>query len=132
MNKAPAPARARNPKVPDALEQIINELLEKDRTLRYSSAAELRVALERLQAGLIPGAPRRRHLPLVPYALVAATAIVIALGGFFVVGSSTFVHLFSRIRTPSSSPTSRTPPLTRFLTIHCAKGWLRSWNNPRS
>jgi len=84
LNNAPASAQARNPKVPDALEQIINELLEKDRTLRYSSAAELRVDLERLQAGSSPGAARQRRMPLVPYALVAATAIVIALGVFFV------------------------------------------------
>ena len=40
LNKTPQPVRERNPKVPAELERIINELLEKDRGLRYASAAE--------------------------------------------------------------------------------------------
>jgi serine/threonine-protein kinase len=42
LNKAPVPVRERNPKVPVELECIIGKLLEKDRALRYQSAAELR------------------------------------------------------------------------------------------
>src|SRR5881397_2763997 len=41
LNKTPTPARVRNPKVPEELERIVGELLEKDRELRYRSAAEL-------------------------------------------------------------------------------------------
>ena len=40
LNKTPQPVRERNPKVPAELERIIGELLEKDRALRYSSAAD--------------------------------------------------------------------------------------------
>src|SRR6202163_415897 len=54
LNKTPQPASERNPKVPAELERIISELLEKDRALRYASAAELRGDLERLQAGSSP------------------------------------------------------------------------------
>jgi serine/threonine protein kinase len=48
LNRKPVPARQRNPAVPAWLERIIGKLLEKDRELRYQSAAELRGDLERI------------------------------------------------------------------------------------
>jgi serine/threonine protein kinase/Flp pilus assembly protein TadD len=83
LNKAPRPARERNPQVPAELERIIRELLEKDRALRYTSAAELRGDLGRLQAGQSPAGLKVRSSPLVKYGIAAATALVLAAGGFF-------------------------------------------------
>jgi serine/threonine protein kinase/Flp pilus assembly protein TadD len=49
MNRAPvAPVRL-NPDVPVKLEEVINRALEKDRELRYQSAKDMRVELQRLK-----------------------------------------------------------------------------------
>src|SRR5215831_7705508 len=49
LNRTPVSAVRLNPEVPSKLEDIIGKLLEKDRDLRYQSAAELRSDLKRLK-----------------------------------------------------------------------------------
>ena len=90
LNRAPvAPVRL-NPDVPGDLERVINKCLEKDRNLRYQSAAEVRADLQRLKrdtdsrksVAVIESAPssRKRRLQWVTAGAVCViAALVIAL-----------------------------------------------------
>src|SRR5208337_3342886 len=49
LNRPPAPALRLNPDLPPHFEEILNKLLEKDRDLRYQSAADVRSDLKRLK-----------------------------------------------------------------------------------
>ena len=90
LNRAPvAPVRL-NPDLPPKLEDIINKALEKDRNLRYQSAAEMRADLQRLKRDTDPrnspvigeSAPvsrKRRLLWVAAGAFVVIAGIVMAI-----------------------------------------------------
>ena len=49
LNRMPPPAASVNPEVPPELERIIDKAIEKDRDLRYQTAADVRSDLQRLK-----------------------------------------------------------------------------------
>ncbi len=49
LSQAPIPPLRLNPQIPSKLEEIINKALEKDRKLRYQTAADMRTDLARLK-----------------------------------------------------------------------------------
>ncbi len=55
LSKSPAPVRSLNPDIPVELEAIINKAIDKEKELRYQSAAELRSDLQVLKRGFESG-----------------------------------------------------------------------------
>jgi serine/threonine protein kinase/tetratricopeptide (TPR) repeat protein len=87
LNRAPVPPVRINPDAPTKLEEIIGKCLEKERSLRYQHASDIRTDLQRLKrdtesgrAAVIPDAPSRRSSRT---ALIGAVALlpVIAIVG---------------------------------------------------
>src|SRR5207245_10124440 len=58
LDSAPTPAARLNPALPVELGQIISKALEKDRNLRYQSAADMRAELQRLKRDTDSGLAR--------------------------------------------------------------------------
>ncbi len=98
LNRPPAPPLPLNPDLPSQFEGILNKLLEKDRDLRYQSAADVRSDLKRLKRDSESGAilaatsssssirkpaaqTRSRKLPpwLIPALIVALVAAGIGI-----------------------------------------------------
>jgi eukaryotic-like serine/threonine-protein kinase len=55
LHQLPVPASQRNPQLPGQVEVIINKALEKDRSLRYQHAGEIRTDLQRLKRDIESG-----------------------------------------------------------------------------
>src|SRR5579863_3852913 len=72
LHQQPVPVRQINPAIPQRLEEIIQKALEKDRNLRYQSAAEMRTDLQRLKRDSETGSISKASF--VPAAFPAAPA----------------------------------------------------------
>jgi len=82
LDSSPTPIVRINPDVPAELERIINKALEKDRDLRYQSAAELRSDLKRLRRDSESGSAQAVRLfqrKWLPAAVLGIAAIVLAV-----------------------------------------------------
>jgi serine/threonine protein kinase/Tfp pilus assembly protein PilF len=88
LSRTPVPAVRINPEVAPRLEEVISRALEKDREVRYQSAAEMRAELRRLRRDIdsssvaaAPAETETRKRPLRLLWVLPAIA-VLAVGGF--------------------------------------------------
>jgi eukaryotic-like serine/threonine-protein kinase len=95
LNRAPVPPVRLNPAVPAELERVIQKSLEKDRTMRYQSAADMRADLRRVKRETDSSTrtavsqqnlydPARQATPSKRWPIYAAAAVVLlllAIGG---------------------------------------------------
>jgi serine/threonine protein kinase/Tol biopolymer transport system component len=109
LHQAPSPPLQLNPKLPPKLEEIISRLLEKDRDLRYQSAADLRSELKRLErdtnsgrspagSGFMPVLPRTDAVPVAagrPPAVPLRGWLLVA-GGVLVIAAIILAYLSTR------------------------------------
>jgi TolB-like protein/predicted Ser/Thr protein kinase len=77
LHKAPVSPVRLNPELPAEFERIVNKSLEKDRELRYQSAAELRADLKRLKRDTDSGRSAAVTVAAVPAASESAAARVV-------------------------------------------------------
>jgi hypothetical protein len=86
LNRDPEPAHNLNPAVPAELERVIQKALEKDRRMRYQTAADLGADLKRIERDSSAGShpvvltPAARSSRRRVTALLAALAVIVAAG----------------------------------------------------
>jgi serine/threonine protein kinase len=101
LSKTPTPVRQRNPKVPEALERVIERLLDKDRETRYQSAADVRADLKRLgrdSDAAVAAVTTARRSPR------SAKPILVAVGVFALLPALVLWQVNRLRRTPVTSP----------------------------
>jgi Tol biopolymer transport system component len=130
LTEAPTPPLELNPDLPARLEEVINKALEKDRELRYQSAADMRSDLRRLKRDAAPGhvmaasVAARAPIPSVVHGRVSPAwrrILLSALAGAAVVAALALAYVLGRGSRPTS-PASK--PLYHQLTFR--RGALRA------
>ena len=119
LNRAPTAPIRLNPQLPAKLEETINNALEKDRELRYQSAAEIRANLKRLQRGIgssststvadsaEPAIVGADSAPAKTRSMPALSLPVFALGLILAVAATLFAGKLLFSKPPSPPPTYR-------------------------
>ncbi len=107
LHRAPVPPMRLNPEVPPELERIITKALEKDRRMRYQSAADLRADLQRLKRDTDSGRSATvASLPAVPVPAFARWGRLLLAGavvpGLITIGA--WLWLANRKSPPASRP----------------------------
>src|SRR5581483_11121532 len=131
-NRAPTSAVRINPEIPVGLEQVISKALEKDREVRYQSAAELRADLKRLKRDTESGkllaaqtADRKspvdfaRRIPTRIGLSILALALVVAAGWYFFPGRRSET---SPSPSSTSAPTASSPQTMAVLPFRDLSG----------
>jgi serine/threonine protein kinase len=101
LEKTPIPIRQLKPELPQKLEEIIHRALEKDREMRYQSAAELCSDLQ-FEAEVIRGGKARK---------AAANLWRVAAGGVLVLLLASVIYWVAK-RQPAIPPKPKLPQLT--------------------
>jgi Tol biopolymer transport system component/predicted Ser/Thr protein kinase len=118
LRKAPTPPGRLNPDLPPELGHLIQKALEKDRKLRYQSAAELRADLDRLRRDT-----SKASTAVGESARPAARRWVAIGAGIVLLGVLAGIYLWRRDgQEPDQAWIVR--PLTSFLGLE----WLPSWS----
>jgi eukaryotic-like serine/threonine-protein kinase len=90
LSRTPAPAHTLNPEVSPELEKIISRSLQKDRNLRYQTAAEIRNDLQALKRNIESGHTVTVRVPPLPailrYRWATGTAAAVLVVGLVMLG----------------------------------------------
>ena len=110
LHESPVPAATASAEVPTELDRIINRLLEKDRELRYQSAADMRSELKRLkretESGKSESAPKASKVEAQPFAKAASSRssrVWLLVGTLVLLIAATGLVIL--LKPPISSPT---------------------------
>jgi len=101
LNRAPVSPVRIKPDLPAELERIINTALEKDRELRYQTAAELKADLKRLKRDSESGMVAAATTAAAPLPARKVNPLWIGLGALFLVGGALAVLLARRPAAPA-------------------------------